>query len=520
MRTVLTIADDMAAERGGGDMAFQTYGRLRHQLARRDQMDRQSALADAAPIKRPAPEPSGKLSQGNPEKCVNVTAPARTTATPTQIASKIRRCAIALVFAAISFLIAVPKPAQALVADSKGDRTYNISKSSLTYCVSIDDRNYRNILGIAIKNAAQKWGKYTGTSFTWKQDEDGQGCNKDLVRRGVVDFIAEMVSAKTAGIDGLGGIAFFPGAGWGLRVLGIQEAKVKGTTGGLSLDYTVLHEVGHILGFRHEWLNTSFKGCATGWKPPKEPGDFVSLTIYDPNSIMNYPQCSNVVVGRSSGNLSTYDQKGACIAYLLHNGSLLPSSPCHQYVASIFPRNQPCCGGAVLPPPAPKGRPFASIQGISGLYHTSQNENTCINNPHQSTTDGTQIVVNQNCKYDDAASMWIVNQSVGMRQGTGNMVNTTHRTKCMDNKFGNQSNGNPIVIWTCNSGNTQNWDWDDTTFHYHANPNKCVSVKWNNPNNTDGFLVLWDCNRGSNQNFAFTNPPVTSGGGGRCGNRC
>lgn len=165
---------------------------------------------------------------------------------------------------------------------------------------------------------------------------------------------------------------------------------------------------------------------------------------------------------------------------------------------------------------ARQGSPFDSIVSIPGLYHTSQNRNTCINNPYQSTTNGTQIVVNQHCDYKDPASMWILAPTAGTPPDTGSLNNIAH--KCMDNKFGNQSNGNPIVIWDCNGGPTQNWDWDGFTFHWHYNTSKCVSVKWNNPNNTtDGSLILSDCDGSSNQKFTFTSPPGGTGGGIVCG---
>ena len=76
-------------------------------------------------------------------------------------------------------------------------------------------------------------------------------------------------------------------------------------------------------------------------------------------------------------------------------------------------------------------------------------------------------------------------------------------TVCMDNHFQNQSNGNPIVIWECNNTPAQAWDWDGSSFHYHANPNKCVIIDWAH----GGQLLLWDCLGVVNEKFVFTSTP-------------
>jgi hypothetical protein len=133
---------------------------------------------------------------------------------------------------------------------------------------------------------------------------------------------------------------------------------------------------------------------------------------------------------------------------------------------------------------------------VWGLFHTSENASMCINDPYQSTHDGTQMVVNQHCNFDDPASNWMLLEHVWSRQ---ELVFGT--SKCMDNLYGDQSNGNPIVIWVCNDGATQDWNWDGHTFHYVANPNKCINIAWGGDG--EGKLVLWDCNGQQNQKFNF-----------------
>jgi len=100
------------------------------------------------------------------------------------------------------------------------------------------------------------------------------------------------------------------------------------------------------------------------------------------------------------------------------------------------------------------------------LFATSENRSMCINNPYQSRTDGTQLVVNQNCSFNDPASVWEANE-LGSSGAYDFQVDGGGG--CMDNHLGDQSNGNPIVRWACNGSDPQMWDFDGYTFHWHPN---------------------------------------------------
>ncbi len=89
------------------------------------------------------------------------------------------------------------------------------------------------------------------------------------------------------------------------------------------------HELGHVLGFGHEWLHPlTPEECAEtrdAEEQPGEPGFTVYNTeFYDWNSIMTYDdECADVTGARfGSPNLSLWDQIGAGIAY--------PIKPDHQ----------------------------------------------------------------------------------------------------------------------------------------------------------------------------------------------
>jgi len=120
--------------------------------------------------------------------------------------------------------------------------------------------------------------------------------------------------------------------------------------------------------------------------------------------------------------------------------------------------------------------------------------------------DGIQIQMTTTCDRGIDQSVWQLSDKAA--DGSQRLMNIFNILifdtndpviKCMDNKFGNQSVGNPIVLWVCNGGNTQNWDWDGQTFHYHANPNMCVAIDW--PTTT---LVLGDCDGLGHDKFAVT----------------
>jgi len=147
-----------------------------------------------------------------------------------------------------------------------------------------------------------------------------------------------------------------------------------------------------------------------------------------------------------------------------------------------------------------------------GLFHDSESQNLCINNPYQSGNDGTQLVVNEHCDVSDKGSGVIITT---MDNETNNNVTLAFQVndffnqgRCVDNLYGKQENWNQIVIWTCNGGDTQKWDWDGVSFHYHTNPAFCISVA------PDGKLVLFECMGQGNQRFVLTNKTEVGSGGG------
>jgi hypothetical protein len=153
-----------------------------------------------------------------------------------------------------------------------------------------------------------------------------------------------------------------------------------------------------------------------------------------------------------------------------------------------------CCAVALVTALLPCS---ASAQYWVNLFHSSEFSSLCINLAYQDDTDGKQIAANVHCDFTDPASVW------RMEYGANPLEIEWSHNKCIDNRYGDQSNWNPVVIWVCNGGESQKWDWDGNAgglIRYHANPNKCLTIKWNVPG-YDGVLMLFDCIGQGNQKF-------------------
>src|SRR5262249_39971385 len=77
----------------------------------------------------------------------------------------------------------------------------------------------------------------------------------------------------------------------------------------LTLAGILRHELGHILGFRHEHIRPE----AGAVNCPHEDDSWHILTEYDPASVMHYPQGNGTNTGDL--NLTTVDQRGVHVVY-------------------------------------------------------------------------------------------------------------------------------------------------------------------------------------------------------------
>ncbi len=171
-------------------------------------------------------------------------------------------------------------------------------KRSLTYCVSNAFGSRYNTVVAAMASATGAWESVADIDFLHSGAQD-QNCN---AANSQVLFDVRPVSGGNYLAR-----AFFPGDPRSQR-----NVLIDGSSFGLdpnenlSLEGILRHELGHVLGFRHEHTRPEAGVCFEddNWRP---------LTDYDAFSTMHYPQCNGA--GDWRLELTSRDQSGAACLY-------------------------------------------------------------------------------------------------------------------------------------------------------------------------------------------------------------
>jgi serralysin len=143
----------------------------------------------------------------------------------------------------------------------------------LTYCISNAFGTAKANVIEAMTRATQSWNERVAVHFSYRPDQDAN-CNAGNnsvffnVSPNNEDYFAN---------------AFFPAQSRPDRQLFITPLGLATNAGGRDLQGILRHETGHVLGFRHEHLRISCQGSL--------PSDHRTVTSYDVNSVMHYPQC-------------------------------------------------------------------------------------------------------------------------------------------------------------------------------------------------------------------------------------
>lgn len=180
--------------------------------------------------------------------------------------------------------------------DAYGDPTLwsGTQAKSLTYCVSDSFGARKQSVVNAMNGGAAVWERASsGIDFRYVPSQDGS-CT---TRNSSVVFSVEP-SSTNAYIAR----AFFPDSPKSQRNVLVTPSL---TTSGWSPASVMGHELGHVLGFRHEHTRPEAGTCF-------EDDSWVPLTPYDARSIMHYPQCNGA---SSSLGFSSLDAAGVRSAY-------------------------------------------------------------------------------------------------------------------------------------------------------------------------------------------------------------
>ncbi|GHG86932.1 M57 family metalloprotease [Comamonas sp. JC664] len=181
-----------------------------------------------------------------------------------------------------------------------GDIKWSATQArSLTYCVSSTFGTNKTAVVNAMNAATAAW-KATGANinFTHVTSLDS---NCTASQTGVL-FDVRPVNSGGQYLAR----AFFPNSGRSGRNV-LVDNSAFGNISPWTLAGIMRHELGHVLGFRHEHTRSTSSGCYedSNWR--------ALTTTYDRSSVMHYPQCA----GTQTGDLvlTSLDQQGVRALY-------------------------------------------------------------------------------------------------------------------------------------------------------------------------------------------------------------
>ncbi len=169
-------------------------------------------------------------------------------------------------------------------------------KLQLTYCISNSFGVRKPLVVQAMAFAAQAWESSANVKFIYMPEQDA-ACSAGNPN---VLFDVEWTSGQ-----GYLARSFFPDSARSGRNVMINETSFN-IYYPLSMTGILRHELGHVLGLRHEHTRPEAGACF-------ENNQWRALTVYDSASVMQYPQCSGT--GDYTFTLTALDRAGIAQLY-------------------------------------------------------------------------------------------------------------------------------------------------------------------------------------------------------------
>jgi hypothetical protein len=181
--------------------------------------------------------------------------------------------------------------------NGQDDKWSTSARQNLTYCVSntFGSNKQRMVNEMAAATAA--WESVANVNFIYVPSADSN-CRRQN------SAVRIPVRPWSSG----GACAFFPsGGGCVTRTLVINISDLDNNYAPVTTLGVLKHELGHVLGLRHEHIRSSNPTCAEG-------GSWRTLTAYDRQSVMHYPWCPEAT---NTGDLqiTSLDASGAAQLY-------------------------------------------------------------------------------------------------------------------------------------------------------------------------------------------------------------
>ena len=185
-------------------------------------------------------------------------------------------------------------------------------RRQLTYCVSTDFGGRYPAVVADMQQAAAAWEAVADLDFVHLAAEDGR-C--DAANSGTLFDVRPI----DAGGEFLA-LAFFPNEPRDARSVFIDPSSFAlDPNGNLTLRGILRHELGHVLGARHEHTRPEAGRCF-------EDSDWRGVTDYDAFSVMHYPQCNGL--GDWSLRLTETDKNGVACIYGAAPGFVIDPAVC------------------------------------------------------------------------------------------------------------------------------------------------------------------------------------------------